>query len=92
MAETKYVTIPEEPKVNVGTDVFNLVIGFIGAFKLILAAPPFEIEIASSTVDAWTNLIALGFVGYGIYKNTYLGKEARKQKDVLIQAGLKPKE
>lgn len=89
MPEFKYIQIPDEPKVDTGKDWLYLSIGLLGAIKLILAAPPFEITLPQETLDAWANLIAVGFTAYGICQNTYISKEAQKQKDVLQQAGLK---
>ena len=85
----KTVIVPERPDVTTGKDVFTLVLGFLGALKLLLAAPPFTIEIPQETFEAVLNLVAWGFVGYGVWKNTYTTHKAKQQKSVLKQAGLK---
>lgn len=90
MWETKHVTVQENPNVAVGKDLFILISGFLGAIKILLAAPPFNVEIPQETFDAVINLISFGFAGYAIYKNTYgLTKKGKQQKSVLQQAGLK---
>lgn len=87
--EFKQVHIPEEPQVNTTPDVLTLVLAFLGALKVLLAAPPFEIEIPNETFDAILNIVGIGFAAFGIWKNTYTTKHGKKQKAVLEQTGLK---
>lgn len=87
----KTVTVKQDPKVKTTSDWLTLILGFLGAIKLIMAAPPFEITIADETIDGWANLIALAFTAYGLWQNTYVSKQAQRQKDVLQQTGLKDK-
>lgn len=88
----KSVIVKPDPQVKTITDWLTLALAALGALKLILAAPPFEYELAQDTLDAWANMIALGFTGFGIWKNTYTTPKAKQQKDVLQQVGLKSKE
>lgn len=88
MPEYKQVIIKDEPRVKTTQDWLTLIMAVLGALKLILAAPPFEIEIPSETLDAWANLFALAVTIYGIWKNTYVMRKSKMQKDVLEQTGL----
>lgn len=83
------VIIPDKPDTKTAGDWLTLALAFLGAFKLILAAPPFEIQIVQESWAAWANLISLIFAAYGIWKNTYVTPKAQKQKEVLQQTGLK---
>jgi hypothetical protein len=83
------VVIPDKPHTRTAGDWLTLTLAFLGAIKLILAAPPFEIHIVQESWDAWANLISLIFAGIGIWKNTYVTETAQKQKEVLQQTGLK---
>lgn len=88
MPQYKEVIIREQPNVKTGSDWLTIIIALLGALKLVLAAPPFEIEIPDATMDAWANIISVIFMGYGIFANTYLNKKEQQQKDVLEQTGL----
>ena len=89
-AEHKQVLVRENPPVPVVKDWLTLALAFIGALKLLLAAPPFLLAFPAETWDAVANMVSVCFAGYGIYKNTYaLSQTAKQQKDVLQQAGLK---
>lgn len=91
--EYKQVHIPEEPaNVKSGKDVAILAAAFLGALKLLLAAPPFEWELPQETVDAIVNMVAVLVTLYGVWKNTYTTKKSQQQKYVLQQTGLKEKE
>lgn len=90
--DLKQVHIPEEPQVNTTPDILTLVLAFLGALKVLLAAPPFNIEIPNETFDAFLNLVGILFAGFGIWKNTYTTKRAQKQKAVLEQTGLKDRQ
>lgn len=83
------VMVRQDPPVKTTTDWLTLILAALGALKLILAAPPFEYELPQLTVDAWANMISLAFTGYGIWRNTYVSRTAKQQKDVLQQVGLK---
>jgi hypothetical protein len=87
--QTKYVAIPENPDVSTGPDWLTLTLGLLGAIKLLLAAPPLEIQIPNETFDAILNLVSIIFTGIGLWKNTYISKKAQQQKSVLQQTGLK---
>jgi hypothetical protein len=87
--QTKYVAIPEKPEVSTGPDWLTLILGLLGAIKLLLAAPPLEIQIPNETFDAILNLVSIIFTGVGLWKNTYISKKAQQQKSVLQQTGLK---
>lgn len=91
MTEYKQVIVKDTPKVRTSSDWLTLALAILGAVKLVLAAPPFEIIIADETIDAYANLIAIAFTIVGIWQNTYVSKKAQRQKDVLIQTGLKDK-
>lgn len=89
MPEHEQVMVRPNPPVNTVKDWLTLALAALGALKLILAAPPFEYELPQQTLDAWANIISLGFTGYGIWKNTYVSPKAKQAKDVLQQVGLK---
>lgn len=67
MAEKNYIDVEKTPKTK--SDYLTLIIGFMGALKILLAAPPFNIEIAQESVDAWANIAAFALVGIAIYRN-----------------------
>lgn len=90
--QRKNVIVKPDPQISTITDWLTLTLAALGAIKLILAAPPFEINILPETMDAWANLVAILFAGYGIWANTYTSRKAQQQKDVLQQVGLKSKE
>lgn len=92
MAEYKHIRIPDEtPAVRTAGDWLTVLLAFLGAVKVLLAAPPFYIQVPDETFDAVLNIISILFTGYGIWKNTYLSTHAKKQKKVLQDVGLKEK-
>lgn len=67
MAEKDFIDVEKTPKTK--SDYLTLIVGFIGALKILLAAPPFNIEIPDETIDAWTNLVGFALIGVAVYRN-----------------------
>ena len=67
MAQKDFIDVEKTPKTR--SDYLTLIIGFLGALKILLAAPPFNIEIPQDTVDAVANFAAFVLIGVAIYRN-----------------------
>lgn len=67
MAEKDFIDVEKTPKTR--SDYLTLIIGFMGALKILLAAPPFNIEIAQESVDSWANMAAFVLIGVAIFRN-----------------------
>lgn len=67
MAEKDYIDVEKTPQTR--SDYLTLIIGFLGAIKILLAAPPFNIEIPDATVDAWANIAGFVLIGIAVYRN-----------------------
>lgn len=88
MTTPKYVVIPENPNVNTTPDLLTIILSFLGAAKLTLAA--YGIVIPVELWDNVVNALAAILAAYGIYKNTYgLSTKAKKQKAALEQLDIK---
>jgi SPP1 family holin len=74
-------------------DIFTLLSGFLTAVLLFLGTIGIKIDwFTQESIDAFVFMVA-AFVTlivnlYAIWKNTYVSKKARKQKEVLKQKGL----
>lgn len=67
MAEKNFIDVEKTPQTR--SDYLTLIIGLMGAIKILLAAPPFNIEIADETIDAWANIAGFVLIGVAIYRN-----------------------
>lgn len=67
MAEKDFIDVEKTPMTK--SDYLTLLVGFLGALKILLAAPPFNIEIPDETIDAWSNIAAFAIIGVAIYRN-----------------------
>lgn len=67
MAEKNYIDVEKTPKTK--SDYLTLIVGLLGAIKILLAAPPFNIEIPDETIDAVANFAGFVLIGVAIYRN-----------------------
>jgi SPP1 family holin len=75
-------------------DIVILLGGFLTSLLLFLGTIGVSFEwFTKESIDAFVMLccagLALGVNLYAVWKNTYVSKKARKQKEVLKQKGLK---
>jgi hypothetical protein len=66
-SSSKYIDPNKVPKT--AADKWTLFVGFAGAIKVLLAAPPINIEIEQETIDAWLNIAGFVFIGIAMYRN-----------------------
>jgi len=67
--------------------VIRVVIGVLGLIKLFLE--PYGYEIPQELIDAIANVIAVVAIAWVGWKNNYLSKKGKKQKEVLQKYDLK---
>ncbi len=75
-------------------DIITLLGGFLTSLFLFLGAIGVSFDwLTQQSIDAFVMLcgasVALGINLYAVWKNTYVSKKARKQKEVLKEKGLK---
>lgn len=75
-------------------DIITLLGGFLTSLFLFLGAIGVSFDwFTQQSIDAFImlcgSIVALGINLYAVWKNTYVSKKARKQKEVLKQKGLK---
>jgi SPP1 family holin len=68
-------------------DYLILIAGFLGAFKVFLTSWGYDV-IPQASIDSAVDMIGFGFALYAIWKNTYVSKKGKKQKEVLIKNGV----
>lgn len=65
--DNKYLDLEKKPATT--ADIITLLGGFIGAIKVLLAAPPFNYELAQASADGVLNLIGFILIGLAMYRN-----------------------
>jgi SPP1 family holin len=68
-------------------DYLILLAGFLGALKVFLASLGYDV-LPDATIDSLVDMIGFGVALYAIWKNTYVSKKGKLQKEVLKRSGL----
>jgi SPP1 family holin len=68
-------------------DYLILLAGFLGALKVFLASLGYDV-LPDATIDSIVDMIGFGVALYAIWKNTYVSKKGKLQKEVLKRSGL----
>lgn len=67
-------------------DYLILIAGFLGAFKIFLTSLGYDV-IPQASVDSTVDMIGFGVALYAIWKNTYVSKRGKQQKEILVKNG-----
>jgi SPP1 family holin len=68
-------------------DYLILLAGFLGSFKVFLTSLGYDV-IPQQTIDSVVDMVGFGAALYAIWKNTYVSKKGKEQKELLKKNGM----